>query len=48
MTTTNNTTNTYPTYEVATDRAEDDYCQCGTHGCCVDHKPGTNYVCQTW
>ena len=31
---------------VATDRAEDEACQAGTPGCCVDHKGGEN--CETW
>jgi hypothetical protein len=35
-----------PTFTVATDRAEDEACQAGTPGCCVDHKGGER--CETW
>ena len=32
--------------EVAWDRAEDDYCEKGTKGCCVHHTYDSE--CQTW
>lgn len=33
---------------VATDRAEDEPCQRGTDGCCIDHVTGEESSCQTW
>jgi len=33
-------------FAVATDRREDEPCQAGTPGCCVDHKGGER--CETW
>lgn len=35
-------------FVVATDRAESDYCERGTQGCCVWHAVSIDHGCETW